>query len=258
MSFDNIEYISIENQTTSYPKHFHAPFCISLIHIGVERIDFEDQTLFTEAGSISITNPYEIHSNPLIDDDSILKFDTIYIPNDVMKSLMGGQNIKFVARQITNKKANSLFIKLKDVLATKNNKLIERYLLKFIEILKAQSETYQKEYLALNSEELGLINDFIEANIREKIDLDDLSNMTSSNKSTFSKKFERATGMIPMNYIWMKKIFSSKKMISYDSELTSIAHAYNFRDLAHFSKIFKRFIGISPQQYQTHIDIETN
>ena len=83
MPFNEIEYISIENQTTEFPKHFHETFCISLIHKGIEQIDFENQSLFSEAGSISITNPYEVHSNPLIDSTSYLKFDTIYIPNEL-------------------------------------------------------------------------------------------------------------------------------------------------------------------------------
>ena len=96
MSFDKLEYISIENQTTEFPKHFHETFCISLIHKGTEQIDFENQSLFSEANSISITNPYEIHSNPLIDKNSYLKFDTIYVPNELMKLALNGENIQFI------------------------------------------------------------------------------------------------------------------------------------------------------------------
>ena len=78
MPFNEIEYISIENQTTEFPKHFHETFCISLIYKGIEQIDFENQSLFSEAGSISITNPYEVHSNPLIDiPDSMIDGITI-------------------------------------------------------------------------------------------------------------------------------------------------------------------------------------
>ncbi|WP_143533238.1 AraC family ligand binding domain-containing protein [Salegentibacter salinarum] len=32
--FDDLEYISIKNQTTSFPRHFHETFCISLIFSG--------------------------------------------------------------------------------------------------------------------------------------------------------------------------------------------------------------------------------
>ena len=73
------------------------------------------------------------------------------------------------------------------------------------------------------------------------------------NKFGFAKKFKIFTGMSPMNYILMRKIFSSKKLISPNSELTKIAYQYNFTDMAHYSKTFKRFIGISPKKYKETI-----
>lgn len=250
MSLDNLEYITIENQTTSFPKHFHETFCISLIHKGIEQIDFENQSLFTEAGSISITNPYEVHSNPLIDNDSYLKFDTIYIPNDVMKNLLNGKNIKFINRQITSNKANKLFLKLKKALATKNDEKIKLYLSEFINTLKLYSQENKSEYSGLNFNSYHQISNYIENHIYDKFSLDELSKIVNINKFGFTKKFKALTGMTPMNYVLMRKIFSSKVSIKSNLELTEIAYQYNFTDMAHFSKTFKRFIGISPKKYK--------
>ncbi len=250
MIFDNLEYISIENQKTSFPKHFHETFCISLIHKGVEQIDFENQSLFTEAGGISITNPFEIHSNPLIDNDTYLNFDTIYIPNDVIKYVLNGKNIKFINRQITNKKANKQFLELKNALDTKDTKIIEFHLSQFVNTLKLYSQENEKEYSELNFNSFNQISNYIENNIYDKFCLNELSKMANINKFGFSKKFKTTTGMTPMNYILMRKIFSSKKLINSNSELTEIAYKYNFADMAHFSKTFKRFIGISPKKYK--------
>lgn len=258
MSFDGLEYISIENQTTSFPKHFHKTFCISLIHKGIEQIDFENQSLFTEAGSISITNPYEVHSNPLIDNDSYLKFDTIYIPSDVMKLVMNGKNIEFIDRQISSKKANKLFLELKDALDSGNNSAIEFALSRFVNSLKKYSQEYKKEYSGLDFNSYHQISNFIESHIYDKISLGELAKIVNINKYGFAKKFRAFTGMTPMNYILMRKIFSSKKAIKLNSELTEIAYQYNFTDMAHFSKTFKRFIGISPKKYQESLTARTN
>lgn len=258
MSFNKIEYITIENQTTSFPKHFHETFCISLIHNGIEQIDFENQSLFTEAGSISITNPYEVHSNPLIDNDSYLKFDTIYIPNDVIKNVLKGKNIKFKNRQITNKKANKLFLKLRNALESKNEETIEFYLKKFVNILKQYSQINKSEYSGLNHNCYYKIINHIENHIYEKFKLIELSKVANINKFGFTKKFKALTGMTPMNYILMRKIFSSKTFIKSNLEFTEIAYQYNFTDLAHYSKTFKRFIGISPQKYRDNIHNKIN
>ena len=253
MSFNDIEYITIENQTTEFPKHFHETFCISLIHKGIEQIDFENQSLFSEAGSISITNPYEVHSNPLIDSTSYLKFDTIYIPNDLMKYVLNGENILFLNRKINSEKANKLFVELKTALETQDSKTIKYQLFQFVESLKPYSQKNENEYSKLNFDHFKQTDRYIENHICDKFCLNELAKIANINKFGFVKKFKTSTGMTPMNYILMRKIFSSKKLISKNSELTDIAYQYNFTDMAHFSKTFKRYIGLSPKKYQENL-----
>jgi len=253
MIIDDLDYISIENQTTEFPKHFHETFCISLIHRGIEQIDFENQRFFSEAGSISITNPYEIHANPLIEKNSYLKFDTFYISNDLMKYMLNGKNITFLNRKINSIKANELFIKLKKAIDINSPGKIEFYLRQFVNNLKYYSQKNEKECLEINFKEFNEINLYIEHNICEKFCLNKLSKMANINKFGFAKRFKAVTGMTPMNYILMKKVFSSKKLINSNTELTEIAYYYNFTDLPHYSNTFKRFVGISPKNYQQSI-----
>ncbi|WP_064967573.1 AraC family transcriptional regulator [Tenacibaculum ovolyticum] len=253
MTFSNIEHITIEKQTAEFPKHFHETFCFSLVEKGVNQIDFKNQSVFSEAGCISIVNPYEIHSNPIIDSDSHIKFETIYVPNELVKHVLKGRNIKFIAHKITNKKATQLFLKLKSALETKDDNIIEVHLSEFINTLKFCSVEKEQEYLGLNFDNFNQVNEYIENHIQEKLCLDELSKLANINKFGFSKKFKMTTGMTPMNYILMRKVFSSKKIIKSNSELTKIAYQYNFTDLAHFSKTFKRFIGVSPKKYKESI-----
>lgn len=250
MLLDNLEYISIENQTTDFPKHFHETFCISLIHNGIEQIDFENQSFFSEKDSISITNPFEIHSNPLVNSNIPLTFDTIYMSNDLMKYLLNGKNIRFVNRKINNEIAKQLFVQLKSAMDTRNPKAIESSLKRFVNALKHHSQENENEYGKQGFRDFNEINNYIENNIYDKFNLDELSKIANINKFGFVKKFKTSTGMTPMNYILMKKIFSSKNLIDSKSDLTEIAYQYNFTDLAHFSKTFKRYIGISPKMYK--------
>src|SRR6218665_905129 len=168
MLLDNLEYISIENQTTDFPKHFHETFCISLIHKGVEQIDFEKHSLFSEAGSISITNPYEIHSNPLTNSNNTLAFDTLYLSNELMKYLNHGKNIRFVNRKINSEKANQSFLQLKNAMDTGNPKTVEFFLNQFVNTLKLHSQESEKEYAEQNLNGFNEINNYIENNIYDK------------------------------------------------------------------------------------------
>lgn len=250
MPLDNLEYISINNQRAGFPKHFHETFCISLIHQGTEQIDFENQRLFSESGSISITNPYEVHSNPLIDSHSHLKFDTIYISNDLMKYLFDGKNIFFSNRKINSQKASQKFAQLTKAMDTENPESIEFFLHQFVNTLQPYSQEDEKEPSGLNFDDFHQVNSHIENHIYDKFCLNELSKMANINKFGFIKKFRASTGMTPMNYILMKKIFSCKNRITPNAALTEIAYQYNFTDMAHFSKTFKRYIGLSPKMYK--------
>lgn len=253
MLFDNLEYISIDNQTTDFPKHFHETFCVSLIHSGIEQIDFESQTLYSEKGSISIANPYEIHSNPLIDKDSQLKFDTVYISSDLMKYVLNGRNITFINKKLTSERVNQQFAQLTDALASRNPKAIASLLEKLIGALKFYSCENEQVNDGNFFRDFKEINSYIENNIEERFCLDELSKMANINKYGFVKKFKASTGMTPMNYILMKKIFSCKNLIQPHSELTELAYRYGFSDLPHFSRTFKSYVGISPKNYQSNL-----
>ncbi|MBU2997824.1 AraC family transcriptional regulator [Cellulophaga baltica] len=255
MPFHKLEYISIENQTNEFPKHFHETFCISLIHKGTEQIDFDKHSLFSEAGIISITNPYEVHSNPLIDKTLCLKFDTIYVPNELMKKALNGKNIKFTNgnRKIKSKKTTRLFLALKDALDATDIETIDSHFHQLAKALEKFSDESTTDYSYIDFKNFANINNYIENHIQEKFHLEELSKMAHINKYGFSKKFKTYTGMTPMNYILMRKVFSSKKIIKNTTNLTDLAYLYNFTDLAHYSKTFKRFIGTSPKDYKNSL-----
>lgn len=248
--FDNLECISVNHQSTDFPKHFHETFCISLIQQGIERIDLENQHLYSEAGCISITNPYEVHANPLLDRQMQVAFDTIYVSKDLMKYLRYGENIRFANRKILNPDANEAFSHLKAAIESGDVRQTEVCLKKFAAVLQPYAEQKGSDYLALDFERFTKVNDFIENNLTSKFNLDLLAGMANINKYGFSKKFKALTGMSPINYLLMKKVFAAKNHISESADLTQIAFDYDFSDLPHFSKTFKKFVGLSPRQYQ--------
>ncbi len=253
MILDNLECLSIQKQEADFPKHYHETFCISLIYKGIETINIENQNFYSEEESITITNPYEIHSNPLLDKNIQLCFDTIYVSKDLMKYLLNGKNITFINRKINNSIANQLFIDLKKTMNLGNSEQIEQALSQFIDFIKHYAQEKTEAYSALNFDSLKSIKDYIDTNLTSKTTLDELARVANINKFGFVKNFKASTGMSPINYILMKKIFTSKKLINKESELTRLAFKYDFSDMSHYSKTFKRFIGISPKSYQSSL-----
>ncbi len=253
MNLDNIECLTINQQAKDFPKHYHETFCISLIRDGIEKIDLENQSLYSESGSISITNPYELHSNPLVDNFIRISFDTLYISSDLMKYLSAGKNIQFENRKINDVALNTAFINVKEAVKNPDIRRTETALSEFAHLLLPYSKLRSEDYNDLFLKNTSDVLNYIDSNLKNKISLDELARIASLNKFGFAKNFKSQTGMSPINYVLMKRIFSMKTIISPSTDLTQLAYDYNFSDLSHFSNAFKRYIGISPNEYKSQM-----
>lgn len=251
---NEINFISIENQNQDFPKHFHETFCISLIRNGIEKIELEDGFLYSQSNSISITNPYEVHANPVVDGDAKVSFDTLYISGDFISHVLKGKDLEFKNRQICDAQINNTFIQLLNQLKSGELNQSALELNNLIYRLYPHSQTPQGEKnSSFQSDYLTELITYIEQNLEDKLYLDELAKITHLNKFGFSKKFKALTGMTPMSYVLMKKVFSAKAKISPDCDLTELAYTYNFTDIAHFSHSFKKYVGLSPKEYRNQL-----
>lgn len=250
----DISLISIENQSHNFPKHFHETFCISLIKSGIEKIELENGFLYSNENCISITNPYEIHANPIVDKDKKVCFDTVYISQELMSYILKKRKIEFLSRQIQDSQINQSFIQLFKHLKSKNIKNTDELLRNFVYQILPYSQTIKENnQTSFQSDYLSELIKYIEENLENKIYLNELAKIIHLNKFSFVKKFKSLTGMTPMSYVLMKKVFSAKTQFTTHCDITDIAYTYNFTDVAHFSHAFKKYVGISPKEYRTQL-----
>ncbi len=94
---DSIEVLKVVNQKVAFPKHYHETYCITLIESGLEAIKLEGATVLSEKGIITITNPCEVHANPIVDKGIVNSFTTIYLSPDLMY-VSGGKSLAFRRR----------------------------------------------------------------------------------------------------------------------------------------------------------------
>jgi AraC-like DNA-binding protein len=251
-TLDNIELLSVQQQVADFPEHFHDTFCISLIRNGTEIIKSENSKLYTSSGSISISNPFEIHANPIFDKDVKIGFDTIYLSQPLVDCLLCSNNIKFENVQSSSSQQVLLFNDLIYGIEKKLNTEIEIVLKKFLLTLQLKTNV-NHEYRFNHSNQFLDVLGYIDLNYNNKIRLEKLAEIAYMDKFNFSRAFRIATGMAPINYVQMKKIFYAKNMIRKDSILTQIAYELDFTDQSHFNRTFKKFVGVSPSAFQANL-----
>lgn len=92
--------------------------------------------------------------------------------------------------------------------------------------------------------------EYINANLAKKISIETITTQFNFSNSHLRKLFKKETGYSIQKYITKQKIDEAKLMLEMNKNVSEIAFALSFSNTAHFSRVFKSEVGISPKQYQ--------
>ena len=100
-------------------------------------------------------------------------------------------------------------------------------------------------------ERIRIALNYIRKNIGNKIMVKDLADSTSLSMEHFIRLFKKETGETPIMYITRVKMERAMVLLATsNANIKSIALTLGYDDLSYFTRTFKRFSGVSPQQYR--------
>ena len=68
---------------------------------------------------------------------------------------------------------------------------------------------------------------------------------------SFKRRFQRATGMSPLEYVHTLRLEEAKQMLeSGDAPIEAIANEVGYEDAGFFSRLFRRQVALTPAQYR--------
>lgn len=95
------------------------------------------------------------------------------------------------------------------------------------------------------------IESYMDEHIREPYDGESLSRHLNMSRYHFIREYKKARGVSPYQRFVEKRIEVAQKLLL-DPELTAhtIAHDLGFSDHSHFSRTFKKIVGVTPTAYR--------
>lgn len=96
---------------------------------------------------------------------------------------------------------------------------------------------------------------FIDSNINQKIDIDQLSKHFYINRYYLMKLFKREMGLTINNYINSLRIYNSLKDIK-DKSILNVALKNGFYSQEYYSETFKKIMGVKPITYKKYINYD--
>ncbi|MDX3928191.1 MAG: AraC family transcriptional regulator [Shinella sp.] len=99
----------------------------------------------------------------------------------------------------------------------------------------------------LSPHQLRRVQDHIEAHCMRAIRLHELADIAGLSESYFCHAFKATTGATPHQWQMQTRIRHAQSLMSQKRQsLTAIALSTGFSDQAHFTRVFKRYTGITP------------
>lgn len=111
-----------------------------------------------------------------------------------------------------------------------------------------QSCSFRKNH---GDRQILLVQDWLEANLSRAITIGDLAGRAGLGERTFMRRFKRATGETPLDYLRQLRIETARKLLESTAEtIDEITRRAGYEDISSFRKLFKRTTGLSPSAYR--------
>jgi AraC family transcriptional regulator len=95
---------------------------------------------------------------------------------------------------------------------------------------------------------------FVEANIGSNIRVRELARMVWLSTSHFCRAFKQTFGETPLRYVMRRRMRHAQSvMLCSRDSLAKIAVDCGMADQAHFSRVFRRIVGVNPGAWRSRV-----
>lgn len=248
-----LEVLSGYRINNDFPRHIHQSFIFGLIEQGSRTISLKNQDVKIAPNEIFILNPGQPHR--CFSGSEGHSYRVIRVPTHLL--------LKIAVQVAEKNQATPYFEKVhyqqKEVVSRFKNTLtvidepdsvmhVETAVYQLLAYLLTTLATLPPSVSApqTQAEFTARVCSYIQMHYAEPISLEDLSAIACLSPFHFQREFTRMVGITPHEYLTDRRIKAARQNLQGPDSLADIALASGFFDQSHFSKVFKKYVGISP------------
>ncbi|TNJ62036.1 helix-turn-helix domain-containing protein [Paenibacillus hemerocallicola] len=96
------------------------------------------------------------------------------------------------------------------------------------------------------------IMNYVAAHLKDDLSREELAEKVYLNPSYLSRLFKKETGQSLSDYIGQVRMEEARRLLSQTNmKIVQVAEESGYRNVSHFTKMFKRMTGVTPQEYRS-------
>ncbi|MFG6096490.1 GlxA family transcriptional regulator [Leptothoe sp. ISB3NOV94-8A] len=100
------------------------------------------------------------------------------------------------------------------------------------------------------------VQHWLQAHYSESISIADMTTVAVLGERTFLRRFKKATGMKPIEYLQALRVGKAREMLEFSqTSFSEIAWKVGYEDQGAFRKVFYRLIGLQPSEYRRRFSV---
>ena len=105
--------------------------------------------------------------------------------------------------------------------------------------------------LRLGEQSLSKVLSYVEANLSEKLSLDQLAQAAGVSRAKLTRSFKLATGCSAHQYVTLRRIEAAKRLLrETEMDIAGIAQDTGFCSQSHFTGLFHQIAGCTPRRFR--------
>ncbi len=103
--------------------------------------------------------------------------------------------------------------------------------------------------------EIESVRKWIQRNYHTEISLQELAERANCSVRTFLRRFKRATGQTPLNYLQQLRVEAARHLLEVSTKnIEEITGLTGYSDSSSFRRLFKKKTGLTPKEYRTRFN----
>ena len=255
---DGIECLYGDYYTFAFAPHFHKGFMVGVIERGANVFACRGKEQTASRGDVILLNPEEVHTGRALDEETGMAVRMLFINPDILRYVQNavrGRSVQAPAFAKTVAHDQSVAVELARLhrALESSESVLEQeclFLSVVAQLLMRHSDSSGGDQ-KIGNQHAGVarVCEYIAEHASESISLDDLAKVAYLSPFHLLRVFGKKTGLPPHAYQTQVRIHKAKRLLRQSSTIAQVALATGFFDQAHFSKQFKRYVGITPGQF---------